>query len=114
MSGGNRLVNIAAGRFPAADKLMILFCFRKKVAPRRGPAQPNHLKHLTESGTQNLPAYSQAFPAESVPPDRPDVLCVECGQGPRAGGGTNCCLDRTPSYAVALRSPQPRTEQGSV
>jgi len=52
-----------------------------------GPAQPSNLNHLTESGTQNLPTHSQAFPPESVPPARPNDLCIECGHRPCAVGG---------------------------
>ena len=58
-----------------------------QVVPRRGPAQPSNLNRLTESGTQDLTTHSQAFPSESVPPARPNDLCVECGHRPRAGGG---------------------------
>jgi len=52
-----------------------------------GPAQPSNLNYLTESGTQNLPTHSQAFPPESVPPARDNDLCVECGYRPHAAAG---------------------------
>ena len=61
--------------------------FAKGLVPRRGPAQPSNLNRLTESGTQDLPTHSQAFPSESVPPARPNDLCVECSHRPRAAGG---------------------------
>ncbi len=82
-----------------------------QVVPRRGPAQPSNLNRLTESGTQDLPTHSQAFPSESVPLARPNDLCVECGHRPRAGGGQlSRCIPCIKAEAARARDSREAAE----
>ena len=81
------------------------------LVPRRGPAQPSNLNHLTESGTQDIPTHSQAFPSESVPPVHLHDLCIVCGERPRAAGGQlSRCIPCIKAEAARARDARAAAE----